>query len=194
MSISNVVLAERVKSNDPKAFAQLFGRYHSLVFSVCLKLLGHQQDAEDATQETFSRVARYIHRWDPDRPLEPWLIAIAGNRCRSELSRRKPLRPLSMIVESAACNPSADPWLARHDADTLREEVSLAMKRLPENHRRAFEMFHEQSLPYAKIAEQLQCPLGTVKTWVHRARAHLIESLIDRGVVNANAATREVRK
>ena len=194
MSISNAVLAERVKRNDPKAFAQLFGRYHSLVFSVCLKLLGHQQDAEDATQETFSRVARYLHRWDSDRPLEPWLIAIAGNRCRTQLSRRKPLRPLSIVGDPAARDPSVDPWNQRHDVETLREELTLAMKDMPDNHRLAFQMFHEQSLSYAQIAEQLDRPLGTVKTWVHRARTHLIESLIDRGVVDQNALTREARK
>ena len=194
MNVSNAVLAERVQRNDPIAFAQLFGRYHSLVFSVCLKLLGHRQDAEDATQETFSRVARYIHSWDPDRPLEPWLIAIAGNRCRTQLLRRKAFQPLSVAGDSIACEHASDQWNELNSADTLREELILAMRQLSENHRRAFELFHEHSLPYAEIAEQLDCPLGTAKTWVHRARTHLIQSLIQRGVVNKNALSREARK
>tara|TARA_R110002049_G_scaffold2750_8_gene22160 strand:- start:78956 stop:79540 length:585 start_codon:yes stop_codon:yes gene_type:complete len=194
MDISNAVLAERVRRNDPHAFAQLFGRYHSLVFSVCLKLLGHQQDAEDATQETFSRVARYIHRWDPNRPLEPWLIAIAGNRCRTQLSRRKPVQPLSISRDSIATEQVADPWSQTSAADVLREELSLAMQDLSANHRVAFELFHEQSLSYVEIARHMDRPVGTVKTWVHRARAQLIEALIDRGVVNETNVVREARK
>ena len=194
MNLSNAVLAERVRRNDPNAFTQLFGRYHSLVFSVCLNLLGHRQDAEDATQETFSRVARYIHRWDPNRPLEPWLIAIAGNRCRTQLSRRKPVQPLSNAHDALDDRYAVDAWSRSSSADALREELALAMRCLPPKHRRAFELFHEKSLSYAQIAEQMNCPVGTVKTWVHRARGQLIEALVGRGVVGENSVDREGRK
>ena len=59
MNESNALLAQKFRKNDQSAFARLVGRHHSLVFQVCLRILGHRQDAEDATQETFSRVARY---------------------------------------------------------------------------------------------------------------------------------------
>ena len=194
MNLSNAVLAERVRRNDPTAFTQLFSRYHSLVFSVCLNLLGHRQDAEDATQETFSRVARYIHRWDPERPLEPWLIAIAGNRCRTQLSKRKPIQPLSNAQDAVADRYAVDAWNQSGSADALREELALAMRRLSPNHRMAFELFHEKSFSYAQIAERMNRPVGTVKTWVHRARGQLIEALVGRGVVHENSISREVGK
>jgi RNA polymerase sigma-70 factor (ECF subfamily) len=181
MELSNAILAERARKDDPAAFAQLFVRYYALVFSVCFRRLRHREDAEDVTQETFSRVARYLHRWDPQRPLEPWLIAIASNRCRTFRSRRQTFRPLSVARE-----PTSDSIEERRSADLLAEELRLAMQTLPANHRRAFELFHEQSLGYAEIAAELGCPLGTVKTWVHRARGHLIQSLIDRGVIESS--------
>jgi RNA polymerase sigma-70 factor (ECF subfamily) len=73
--------------------------------------------------------------------------------------------------------------LDQHAADVLREELERALELLPECQRKAFQLFHEQSLSYAQIAETLQCPLGTVKTWVHRARSRIIAELVERQVV-----------
>jgi len=178
MNESNALLAQRFQQHDETAFTQLVGRHHSLVFSVCLRILGHRQDAEDATQETFSRVARYLHRWDSRRPLEPWLIAIAGNRCRTFLAKKQVHQPLSPAIE-----PIGDAATADQAADSLREEVNLALSQLPNCQRNAFQLFHERSLSYAEIARELECPIGTVKTWVHRARGKVIEQLLHRDVV-----------
>lgn len=179
MNESNALLAEQIQQNDDRAFAKLVGRHQSLVFRVCLKILGHRQDAEDVTQETFSRVAKYLHRWDSRRPLEPWLIAIAGNRCRTFLAKRRVHQRLSPAVE-----PASDQVVAERNADILREEVHLALAQIPSRQRRAFELFHEQSMSYAEIASELGCPIGTAKTWVHRARVSVIQQLQQREVVN----------
>jgi RNA polymerase sigma-70 factor (ECF subfamily) len=189
MDESNALLAKQIGQHDPTAFATLFARYYSLVFNVCLRMLRHRQDAEDVTQETFSRVAKYLHRWDSRKPIEPWLIAIAGNRCRTHLSRKKSFQPLSSTAE-----PATDRSNQVRDAETLREEVNLALMTLPENQQRAFQLFHEQSLNYAEIADRLDCPVGTVKTWVHRARMKLIEQLRQRDVLPERRQTCEADK
>jgi RNA polymerase sigma-70 factor (ECF subfamily) len=186
MNESNALLAQQFRQNDELAFRKLMGRYHSLVFGVCLRILGHRQDAEDATQETFSRVARYLHRWDSQRPFEPWLVTIAGNRCRSLLARRRAYHALSTTIE-----PISHDGLDQRAEETLREELILALQQVPECQQIAFRLFHEQSLSYAEIAEELNCPLGTVKTWVHRARAKIIEQLLEREVVSRNESSRE---
>lgn len=178
MNESNAILAEKFRHDDPQAFATLFGRHHSLVFNVCLRILGHRQDAEDVTQETFSRLAKYLDQWDSRRPLEPWLVRIAGNCSRTFLARRRVCHPLSVSTE-----PTSEAGRGEQAADSLREELRLALSQLPEKHRRAFELFHEHSLSYAEIAEQLHCPVGTVKTWVHRARNDVIEHLRHREVI-----------
>lgn len=178
MSESNALLARRFRQNDEHAFSTLMGRHHSLVFRVCLRILGHRQDAEDATQETFSRVAKYLHRWDSQKPFEPWLVAIAGNRCRSLLAAKRPFQALTAAIE-----PATSESVDRRDADLLREELQLALQHIPHCQRTAFRLFHEQSMSYAEIAVEMDCPLGTVKTWVHRARLKIIEQLREREVL-----------
>ena len=181
MNESKALLVEQVRQNDPAAFGKLFGSYYSLVFNRCLQILKHRQDAEDATQETFSRVARYIHQWDPRKPFEPWLIAIAGNRCRTYLSRRRGHQTLSSTNE-----PASELSTQCQEEQSLREEVTLAVSMLPADQRKAFRLFHEQSMSYSQIALQLGCPVGTAKTWVHRARTNLMKRLQEREVVIGN--------
>ena len=163
---------------DHQMIAQMVDRYESLIFGFCFKMLGHRQDAEDATQETFSRFFKYIDRWDRTRPIEPWLIRIAGNRCRTLLSRRRQHGELS-----AGCVPSDHCETGDRAAALLREEIHWVLQKLPKAHRTAFELFHDEHLSYEQIAKRLDCPLGTVKTWVHRARGELIEQLQSRGVL-----------
>ncbi|MEM1070303.1 MAG: RNA polymerase sigma factor [Planctomycetota bacterium] len=185
MNESNALLAEQFHQNDENAFAKLVQRHHELVFRVCLRILGHRQDAEDATQETFSRVARYLHRWDPDRPLEPWLVTIAGNRSRSLLAKKKSHQPFALVAD-----PPCEQVCQDQAAETLREELDLALTQLPSCQRRAFELFHHRSLSYAEIAAEMDCPEGTAKTWVHRARGSIIRRLQQREVFAASQAVR----
>lgn len=178
MSESNAILAKRVLENDETAFAVLFGRYHTSVFRVCMKMLQHRQDAEDMTQETFTRAAKYLERWDSGRPFEPWLVAIAGNRCRSFLASRRGHRSLSPLIEPAIDSDPAGSFAA------LNEEVDFALDRLTATQRQAFELFHRQGLGYQEIARQMDRPVGTIKTWIHRARTQLIQQLQEREVVH----------
>src|SRR5687767_12551031 len=78
---------------DQAAMIALVERYRGQVFGLCYRMLGQRQDAEDAAQETFVRILKNLHRWDQARDFEPWLLAIAGNRCRTALAarRRKPV-------------------------------------------------------------------------------------------------------
>ena len=66
-------------------------QFQGLVLSVCWKMLGHRQDAEDVAQEVFVRAFRHLEHWDQERPLKPWLLMIAVNRCRTALERRSKL-------------------------------------------------------------------------------------------------------
>ena len=172
------LLVRRYLADDATAFAQLVRRYQGIVFRLCFSMLRHQQDAEDATQETFSRVARHIDHWDSERPIEPWLLTIAGNRCRTLLSRRRTVLPLVDASE-----PTTNTTEQEHRAQLLEEELNIALADLRDDHRQAFLLFHQQQLSYAEIADRLQCPIGTVKTWVHRARAVLIDKLREREVL-----------
>ena len=156
----------------------LVERFRGQVFGLCFRMLGQRQDAEDAAQETFVRVLKNLHRWDPARDFEPWLLAIAGNRCRTALAARM-RRPTSEGLAEQIADDAPDMQAARQ----LSEEVSLALANVRVDYRQAFVLFHEHELSYGEIAEAMSVPLGTVKTWVHRARRELVEQLRQRGVV-----------
>ena len=170
-------LAAHAAAGEDAAAAALVRRYQGSVFGVCLRMLGRREDAEDAAQETFLRLFRHLDRWDRSRPLKPWLMTIAANRCRTALDRRKRRSPLL----PGDLDP-ADGRTAPRDAD-LAEELQLAVDDLRDDHRAAFVLFHHEELSLREVAEALGRPDGTIKTWLHRARKQLTEHLARRGVL-----------
>ncbi len=171
-------LVDRCLKGDQSAMTELVGQYQHRVFALCYRMLGHRQDAEDVTQQTLIRVLKNLGRWDQSRAFEPWLFAIAGNRCRTALSarfRKWRTQPISEPVP----DPTPDPQTATH----LAEEIELAVGSLRPDYQVAFRLFHHHELSYEEIATQMQRPVGTIKTWIHRARTDLVQQLRQRGVV-----------
>ena len=142
-------------------------------------MLGHRQDAEDVAQEAMTRALRSLASFDCQRKFGPWLLAIAGNRCRSFQALRGRRLKQADEVENLPDRSAAEAQQARN----LAEEIELALGGLRFEYRQAFVLYHEQQLNYAEIADSLGCPVGTVKTWVHRARRELADQLRRRGVV-----------
>jgi RNA polymerase sigma factor (sigma-70 family) len=171
-------LVDRCLAGEHTAVVELVDRYQGPVFGLCYRMLGHRQDAEDMAQETFVRALRSLSHWDRQRGFLPWLLAIAGNRCRTFISRRMRRPPTTVLMDDPR-DAAADDEPARR----LAEELELALGSLRDDYRRAFLLFHERKLSYAEIGSALGCPLGTVKTWVHRARRELIERLRERGML-----------
>lgn len=163
---------------EQSAMAALVDHFGGQVFGLCYRMLGNRQDAEDIVQETFVRVFRSLQQFDRERDFRPWLLAIAGNRCRSLLTtrRRVPL-PTDLVDDLEDAGAQVDGIRA------LTEEVDLALISLREEYRTAFLLFHRHELSYAEISATLGCPVGTVKTWIHRARQELARQLRARGVV-----------
>lgn len=171
-------LVGRCLAGDEGALRELVQQFYGPVFGLCYRMLGHRQDAEDAAQETFLRLVRNLHRWDPQREMMPWVLAIAGNRCRTMLAARK----MPLAAEEAVLAVT-DRDAANTPADELNEELQQALANIRPRHREAFLLFHEQGLTYEQIAAALGVPLGTVKTWVHRARQELFAHFRQRELV-----------
>jgi RNA polymerase sigma-70 factor, ECF subfamily len=171
-------LVRRCLAGCQTAMKDLVQRFQGPVFGLCYRMLGRREDAEDVAQETFIRVLRSLARWDQTRDFEPWLLAIAGNRCRTALASRR-RRPSMDSLDDAPPVPGDELGHESH----LAEEVQRALMQLREEYRHAFVLFHEHEKSYGEIAEVLGVPLGTVKTWVHRARRDLMDLLKQRGAV-----------
>ena len=172
------LLVARCLKGDGLAVQSLIERFQPDVFALCVRLLQHRQDAEDVSQEVFLRVFRSLHRWDRDRPLKPWIIGIAINRCRTWITQRK-RRPelVDYLGETAESQPG-------DDSEELVREIQTALTNLRPDYRLVFVLFHEQGMAYEEIAGQLARPVGTIKTWLHRARLEVLECLRQRGMIS----------
>ncbi len=168
-------LARQCLAGDAESLRAFVGRFQQLVFSLCLQMMRHRQDAEDVAQESIVRAVRHLATWDQTRPIEPWLMGIAANRCRTALERRN-RRP---VVMETLPEPESN---GRPPSDGIGEEVQRAVDTLRDDYRQCFTLFHVQQLSVQEISDLMHVPTGTVKTWLHRARKILAEELQRRGV------------
>lgn len=173
----DAILVRRCLRGDDEAIFGLVQRFQAEVFGLCVRLLNHRHDAEDVTQEVFLRIFRSLRGWDPKRPLKPWIMGIAVNRCRTWLAQRGRRPELVDYLQDTLPGPAAD------DSDELRHEIQAALAELRLEYRTAFVLFHEHGQPYEDIARVMDRPVGTIKTWLHRARLEVLERLRRRGMV-----------
>jgi RNA polymerase sigma factor (sigma-70 family) len=177
VSVDDAGLVRSCLKGEPDAIRTLVDQFHAEVYGICVRILNHRHDAEDVTQEVFLRVFRSLRRWDATRPLKPWIIGIAVNRCRTWLSQRSHRPELVDYLQDVAADPPAD------DAAELVREIAAAVADLRPEYRSVFVLFHQQGQPYEEIALVLDRPVGTIKTWLHRARQEVLERLRRRGMV-----------
>jgi RNA polymerase sigma-70 factor (ECF subfamily) len=174
---ADAALVRRCLTSDPLACRELVERFQGDVLAVCRRLLSHAHDAEDVAQEVFLRVFRSLRRWDNARPLRPWVLGIAVNRCRTWVVRRGKRPELADYLHETADHRPTD------DSTELRTEIRAAVDALRDEYRVVFILFHEQGQSYEDISAVVERPVGTVKTWLHRARLELLERLRTRGLV-----------
>jgi RNA polymerase sigma-70 factor, ECF subfamily len=166
---------------DPDAFSQLVTLHQRGVYGLCYRLLREADEANDAAQEAFVRAYAALPSYDATQPFGPWVMRIARNHCLDILRRRVPadrLVELDAQPEEGRRSPElADERAARGDdalATAQRNQVlEAAVAQLPERYREVITLFHVQQLSYQQIATVMSVPIGTVMTWLHRARGQL---------------------
>jgi len=179
VTADDAALVRRCLKGRPDAMRELIGRFESEVFGLSMRMLTHRQDAEDVTQETFLRVFRSLKRWDSTRPLRPWILRIAVNRCRTWMGKRVK-RP--ELVDYLHETPARD---ATDDSVEMVAEIRHALGQMRSEYQSVFVLFHEQGRTYEEIAAVHDCPVGTIKTWLHRTRMAILTHLRARGMVPA---------
>lgn len=180
----DVSLVRRCLRGEADAVQALVTRFQTEIYGLCVRLLHHRHDAEDVVQEVFLRVFRSLRRWDGARPLKPWIMGITVNRCRTWLSRRARRPELVSYLQDTV------PGRAPDDSAELVQEIQAAVADLRLEYRTVFVLFHERGQPYEEIALTLERPVGTIKTWLHRARLEVLDRLRQRGMApDANAVS-----
>jgi RNA polymerase sigma-70 factor (ECF subfamily) len=155
------------------------------MYTLALQFLKNPEDAMDAVQDSLVRFFEHLHRFDPQRPLRPWLFQIVRNRSRDLLRRRKVRKHNSIDERDDEGNlrfelldPAADP---ERDTQKIRLKARLwqALDTLSSNQREILVLRDYQDLAYSEIAETLNIPIGTVMSRLHGARKRLRTVLED---------------
>ena len=170
------------------AYRELIGRYQRPVFSLIYRLVRDREKAEDLAQETFIKVLNALDRYDPSFKFSSWIFKIAHNTSLDHL-RKKELVTLSLegsphaetqseieasTVQALSTEETPEDYAASRELGATLEK---AIGRLRPEYRTAIVMCHVEGRPYEEIAEVMGVPLGTVKTYIHRARNELKKEL-----------------
>jgi RNA polymerase sigma-70 factor (ECF subfamily) len=163
--VDDVDLMQRIVSNDQRALATLYDRYGNIVYGLAYRVLQNPGRAEEVTQDTFMKVWKQADSWDSEKgKLSSWLLTItrytAIDLIRKENRNVTQVSVPIEILSNIQGNPSTinDPrW---HDGRLLRN----LMTELPTEQAELIEMAFFQGYTHSQLAENLELPLGTVKT------------------------------
>ena len=180
-----VALAQRGRED---AFRELVRRYERPVFSLIIRMVRDSATAEDLAQDTFIKVLNHIDKYRPEFKLSSWLFKIANNVAIDHLRRRQ-VDTVSMSGSAHAGTPAEveatsfdvasgdESALDELQSKELGSAIEVAIARLRPEYRSCILLRHVEGRSYEEIAATLDLPLGTVKTYIHRARHELRESL-----------------
>lgn len=170
-------LLRQMQAGDEAALEALYKRYAGLVFTLALRIVGDPELAREVLQDAFLRCWDGRETYDPGRGRVPWwLMGIARNRAidllrsRSHQARLREQQPLSSAAPASGSLDAAD-------ATALRRAVASALESLSAVQRQAIELAYYGGLTQAEIAQQLDEPLGTVKSRTREAMERLRVSL-----------------
>ena len=181
-------VAALAKEGREPAFRELVRRYERPVFSLIFRMVRDRETAEDLAQDTFIKVLNHIDRYRPEFKLSSWLFKIANNVAIDHLRRRQ-LDTISMdgsphavtaeAVESTRFDvaDTTENALDEMEAKELGSAIEQAIGRLRPEYRACIMLRHVEGRSYEEIATTLDLPLGTVKTYIHRARHELRRAL-----------------
>ena len=181
-----VVLLAR--SGREAAYRELIRRYERPVFALLFRMVRDRELAEDLSQETFIKALNAIESYRPEFKFSSWIFKIANNAAIDHLRRRE-LDTLSLDGSPHAETPEAmqatalqigarqESPLDTVEAKELGSEIEAAIGRLRPEYRSCILLRHVEGRAYEEIAEILNLPLGTVKTYIHRARNELRQAL-----------------
>ncbi len=170
------MLMHRVAAGDEDAMAELYDRFGALVFKVSRQLMPSRAEAEDAVQEVFVRLWRTADRYDPRRAkLVTWVMLITRRHLIDRI-RRSSVRPDTSTLEGDPPRSTTDrtPEDKPQDAERNAELLSRIAE-LPELQKTVIERAYLQGFTLREISEQLDAPLGTVKSALSRGLNRLRE-------------------
>lgn len=187
-AVTDKTLAAQAAAGQQRAFRELLKRYEKPVFSLVYRMVREPALAEDLAQETFMRAFGAIKSYNPNYKFSSWIFKIANNLVIDYL-RKKRLQTVSIhgspnaVTEDEQARTSLELESREERPDTYVENVELgseieaAVAKLRPEYRAVTLLRHVEGYSYQEIANIMELPLGTVKTYIHRARLELKREL-----------------
>jgi len=166
---ADVALVRRAAEGDEAAFKALFDRHAPLVFNVALRMLNNRAEAEDLMQEVWLVVFREIATFRGESRFSTWLTSITANRC---INRAVQVKRQSAHRDRFAAEAPREQAPAERDDERLQQVLA----KLPDQYRLLATLRYVMGASYEEIAETLSCPVGTVKSKMHRVHEALREA------------------
>ena len=188
VNLPDADLAALARSGREAAFRELVRRYERPVFSLIFRMVRDRETSEDLAQETFIKVLNHIDRYRPEFKISSWLFKIANNLTIDHLRKRQlktisidgsPHAATAAEVEASTFDVEArgESALEEMQSRELGGAIEKAIAKLRPEYRACILLRHVEDRSYEEIAATLDLPLGTVKTYIHRARHELREAL-----------------
>ena len=174
----DLLIVQRVQAGDKLAFNLLVNKYHRRVARLLTRMVRNQEDIEDVVQETFIKAYRAIGNFRGDSAFYTWIYRIAINTAKNLLVTQG-RRPSTLKESNDGDSETFEDNAALSNIDTpeslyqtkqIGESVNEAMAALPEELRSAIVMREIDGLSYEEIAAAMDCPIGTVRSRIFRAR------------------------
>ena len=176
------VLLRRSAKGDQQAFATVYRRYQAPLYRFAVRMSGNSWAAEEIVQEVFMTVIREPEKFDPSRgTLGAFLYGVARNRIMKHLERRPRDLPLAeksadgfLLDTLVSKEMTPVEWAELHER---RAQVRAAVFELPVEFREAIVLCELEEMSYEEAASTLGCPVGTIRSRLHRGRALLLAKL-----------------
>ena len=166
--VSDLELVKRSKKGDAGAFSVLVRRHEKMVYNLSYRYMRDVSLAEDMAQEAFLKGYRLLKGFRGDCSFSTWLYRVTSSVCLTEISRRKKRGEVEL-------QPSHDKSFEsdRAEANDIADLVRRCVRLLPEKYATIVTMYYLHEMPYEEIAAAIEIPMGTLKTWMFRARKEL---------------------
>jgi len=163
-----------IRSGNARAYAVLVDRYKDRALSLAVRLVGDHDEAEELVQDAFVNAYRKLDQFRGDARFGTWLHRILYNLCMTRVARRKErMASLDSLEENPAGMLHEDKGPSIQEMVEENELVALLsdeINRLPETLKAPLLLFYVDELKYEEVAEVMNIPMGTVKTYLHRGR------------------------
>ena len=183
----DLLLVEKARGGNEKAFASLMNRYRDSIYYMLLKMVNNPSDAEDLTIEAFGKAFRNLDSYTPKYAFSTWLFKIASNNCVDFIRKKQvsptPLDHLQDSLDNVTVNiqsdmPDPEESLINHQKIAALKDI---ISQLKPRYKTLIELRYYKEYSYEEISSELNLPIGTVKAQLFRAKTLLYNILIKTG-------------